>query len=101
MARQATAQTASARESLAKARCEREQRCNDVGADRKYSSSDDCLTRVRADWKDDLNAHECPGGVNQVRLDECLTAVRQEECGHPFSTLDRVATCRSGAMCED
>jgi uncharacterized protein DUF6184 len=100
MARQAKTQTASARVSLAEARCEREERCNDIGSDRKYSSKDDCVARVRADWKGDLNAQECRAGVNQVRLDECLTALRQEECGHPFDTLDRVATCRSGAMCE-
>jgi hypothetical protein len=101
MARAARTQTASATESLAEARCAREARCNDIGGDKAYSSNADCITRVRADWKGDLNAQECPGGVNQVRLDECLTAVRQEECGHPFDTLDRLATCRSGSMCEN
>jgi uncharacterized protein DUF6184 len=101
MQRAARTQTAAATASLAQARCEREQRCNDIGENKKYSSNEDCLTRVRNDWRGDLNAKECPAGVNQVRLDQCLTSVKQEECGHPFETLDRLATCRSGAMCED
>lgn len=97
----ARAATTRATDEIADARCAREQRCGDIGEGKSYTSKDDCLARVRADWKGDLNANECPAGVNEVRLNECLTSVKQEECGHPFETLDRVATCRSGAMCED
>jgi hypothetical protein len=94
-------ETASAAESIARSRCEREQRCNNIGGDRKFSSVDDCLTRVRTDWKDDLNARECPGGVNRVELDECLNEIRNEECSSPVDTLERVAACTSGQICED
>jgi len=97
----ATAETARASDRLAEARCAREQRCGEIGESKDYSSMDDCVSRVRADWKGDLNAHECPAGVNEVRLNECLTSVRDEACGHPFETLDRIATCRTGAMCMD
>ena len=58
------AATRSARESITESSCQREQTCDNVGADKKYFSADDCLTRVRNDWKNDLNARECPGGVN-------------------------------------
>jgi hypothetical protein len=92
--------TASAAESIAQSRCEREQRCGNVGGDEKYSSVDDCLTRVRTDWKDDLNARECPGGVNRTQLDECLAEIRSEDCSSPFDTLERVAACTSGQICE-
>lgn len=91
---------ASAAESIAQSRCEREQRCENVGGDRKFSSMDDCLTRVRTDWKDDLNARECPGGINRAELDECLNEIRNEECSSPFDTLERVAACTSGQICE-
>jgi hypothetical protein len=92
--------TASAAESIAQSRCEREQRCDNIGEDKKFSSVDDCLTRVRTDWKDDLNARECPGGVNRPQLDECLNEIRNEECSSPFDTLERVAACTSGQICE-
>jgi hypothetical protein len=93
--------TASAAQSIAQSRCEREQRCDNVGGDKKFSSMDDCLTRVRTDWKDDLNARECPGGVNRPQLDECLTEIRNEECSSPLDTLERVAACTAGQICEN
>jgi hypothetical protein len=93
--------TASAAESIAQSRCEREQRCENIGGDRKFSPVDDCLTRVRTDWKDDLNARDCPNGINRPQLDECLTEIRNEECSSPFDTLERVAACTSGQICEN
>jgi hypothetical protein len=97
----ATAETRSASDSIAEARCAREDRCNNVGDDRTYSSTQDCLARVRADWKDDLNAVDCPGGVNDAQLSECLTAVREEECSSPLDTLSRVAECTAAQICID
>lgn len=91
---------ASARGSIAEARCAREQHCDNVGDNKKFSSEQDCLSRIRADWKDDLNARECPSGVNQHELNECLTAVRGEDCSNPFDTLSRVAACTKGKLCE-
>jgi uncharacterized protein DUF6184 len=92
--------TNSATTSLAEARCAREARCDNVGPDKKYSTVDDCLMRTRADWESDLNARECPGGVNQKQLDECLSEVRSEDCNSPLDTLERVAACTSGQICQ-
>lgn len=92
--------TRSAAESLAISRCQREQTCDNVGADKKYASASDCLTRIRADWKDDLNARECPGGVNQHQLDQCLSKIKTEDCGSPFDTLSRLTECTAGQICE-
>jgi hypothetical protein len=91
----------SAAESIAEARCARENRCDNVGADKKFSSTSDCLARVRNDWKDDLNARECPGGVNESELQDCLGAIRAEECNSPIDTLDRVTECTASAICVD
>ena len=95
----ASAETRSAAESIAEARCVREQRCDNVGENKKYSAMSDCLTRIRADWKDDLNARECPGGVKRAELDECLNKIRAEDCGSPFDTLARVTECTAGQIC--
>jgi hypothetical protein len=91
--------SASAAESIAEARCAREQRCENVGSNKKYSSHNDCLARIRDDWKADLNARECRGGVNQTELNECIGAIRAEECNSPFDTLDRVTECTATAIC--
>jgi len=90
---------ASAAESITEARCAREQRCENIGADKKYSSFNDCSDRVRNDWKEDLNARECPGGVEQKELDECLASIRNEDCNSPFDTLARVAECSAAPIC--
>jgi hypothetical protein len=89
----------SAAESIAEARCAREQRCANVGSDKKFSSHNDCMARIRDDWKDELNARECHGGVNQTELQECLGAIREEECNSPFDTLDRVTECTAASIC--
>ncbi|MGC4069061.1 MAG: DUF6184 family natural product biosynthesis lipoprotein [Polyangiaceae bacterium] len=68
---------------------------------RKYSSSTDCLARVREEWRDDLNTRECPKGINRAELDECLAKIRAEECGNPFDTLSRLTECTAGQICAD
>ncbi len=91
--------TRTAAEQIAQARCEREQQCGNIGKDQTYSSSQDCLARIQNDWKDELNARECPGGINEKELNECLTQVRAEACSNPFDTLARVTECTSGQIC--
>lgn len=91
--------TRSAAEQIARARCEREQECGNIGNDKTFSSSQDCLSRIQSDWKEDLNARDCPGGINQHELNECLEQVRAEACSNPFDTLARITECTSGQIC--
>jgi hypothetical protein len=81
------------------ARCEREMRCTNVGADKKYATPDACSQKIRTEMHDDLNAKDCPYGVDQKELEECLTDIRKEECNNPIDTISRVAACRTGDMC--
>src|SRR5688572_26560088 len=101
MADPVSSELKSATESIAESRCARETRCENIGADKTYSSMDDCIIRVRAEWKDDLDARECPSGVNEMQLNECLNEVREEDCSSPFDTLERVAACTAGQICAD
>ncbi len=89
----------SAAEQIAVSRCEREQACGNVGDDKTYSSPPDCLTRIRDDWQEELNSRECPGGVNQHQLDECVSQIRAESCGNPFDTLARITECTQDQIC--
>ena len=95
----AASSASAAREQITDARCAREQRCENVGDGKKFSSADDCRARVRADWKDDLNGVECPQGINEAELNECLGEIRGEDCGSPIDTLSRVAACTTGQIC--
>lgn len=91
----------SATESIARSRCQRELRCNNVGTDRKYASNQECLTKIRDEWRDDLSARECKTGVNQKELDECLAKIRDEDCNSPLDSLARVTECTQGQICND
>jgi hypothetical protein len=89
----------SAVESISEARCARESRCDNIGPDKTFSSMEDCADRVREDWREELDARACPQGIDDGQLDECLNAVRAEECSSPFDTLERVSECTQSQIC--
>lgn len=91
----------SAPEAIAQARCSREERCDNIGVDAKYDSFAACDQQIRNDWQEDLDRRECPSGVDQVELDECLTEIRNEDCGNPFDSLERMVACSSAQICAD
>ncbi|MET0341769.1 MAG: DUF6184 family natural product biosynthesis lipoprotein [Polyangiales bacterium] len=89
----------SAVRAISTARCDRESRCKNLGADAKYASKEDCLDRVRADWSNELSVYECPNGLVGAELDECLDDIRNEDCGNPFDTLARTMSCSKSEIC--
>jgi hypothetical protein len=86
-------------ESIATARCDRENRCGNVGAGKKYKDTNSCITDVRADKVDDLNADECPAGYDKGELQECLAAIKDEDCKNPIDKLSRITACRASDIC--
>ena len=84
---------------LAVARCEREQSCGNVGGGRRYVSRDVCVDRMLGELGNDLNAHECPLGIDRGALDSCTSAIRAEGCGDGVAILNRSRQCRAGALC--
>ncbi len=91
--------TALAVSSIATARCDRELKCNNVGTNKTYLSTDECVTKMQNDKRTGLNANECPQGVSDKDLASCLKAIREENCGNPLDSISRLTACRAGAMC--
>jgi hypothetical protein len=81
------------------ARCAREMTCKNIGHDRKFADQAACTTKVKTDMKDDLNAKDCPYGVDQKELDECLDAIKKEDCNNPIDVIGRLAACRTSDLC--
>lgn len=97
----ATYADASVVERLSRARCEREEFCDNVGGGKKYTSRQICMDSFRSTIGNDLNSYQCPGGLDDVAIRDCLSAISSEECGaHPLEAITRVDKCRSGAMCK-
>lgn len=85
---------------IAQARCEQMQRCGNIGAGKKHATMSTCLSAVTAEWGEDLNAYECPGGFDSKELNECLSELRGEACDAPFQRLGSIIACRSSDICK-
>ena len=94
-------ETRSAARNIAGARCQREARCNNIGADKKFATDEVCEDQIKSEWANDLNAYDCPRGVVDGELEECLNAIRNEDCNSPFDTLSRVSACTAGQICAE
>jgi len=86
-------------ERIADARCDHEQKCNNIGKGQKYESRDDCKHKLASDTSKDLNATSCPKGLDQDALNRCVNAINDEQCSVSLDTLSRMADCRTGAIC--
>jgi hypothetical protein len=84
---------------IADARCELEQRCDNIGAGQTYDNRNTCETKLRSSITDDLNTKDCPNGVEHAKLSACLSQIRSEKCGSPMDSLSRWAACRQGELC--
>jgi hypothetical protein len=85
---------------LTAARCDREQACNNIGDGKKYASRSVCMEQIHGSIANDLNSYQCPGGLDDSAVNQCMNAIGNEECGvHPMEALSRLDKCRSGSMC--
>lgn len=85
---------------IASARCARDRSCNNIGADKKWSSDAACESEILTKTRDELNIGECPGGVDQKALSDCLDSIHKEECNSPLDSMSRLMSCRSGELCK-
>ena len=83
---------------VADARCDREQRCNEIGESKKYSTREHCLTVMRKEATDDFS--DCKKGVDQEDLRECLTEIANQDCSGLFSGFDEYVSCGMDDLCD-
>jgi hypothetical protein len=84
---------------IAAARCDREVRCNNVGAKEKFPNRRECVARMVEYKRAHVNAQACPAGIAERDLENCLDAIRSEDCTSPALALERMNACRSTALC--
>ncbi|WP_394844154.1 DUF6184 family natural product biosynthesis lipoprotein [Pendulispora brunnea] len=86
-------------ENITAARCDRELSCNNIGAGKDYDSFAACTRELHHNARASFNAQECPHGIDDRNLTNCLSDIRNERCGNPLDTLERVTSCRKGKLC--
>jgi len=91
----------SASESIAAARCDREVKCNRVGLHGKYPSHGACVAELKRDIRSDLRSDVCTDGVREKELNDCLQAIRVEQCGNALDldAVIRIKACRAENLC--
>lgn len=85
---------------ITEARCVREEKCGNVGPGQDHASISVCQQKIGADWQNELNSYDCPGGIVVKELNECLEEIKNEDCASPFDTLGRIVACRSSDICK-
>ena len=81
------------------ARCDREVSCNNIGSGKAYNTREACANELGHDKRADLRAEECPRGISEPDLNDCLTDIKSEKCGNPLDSISRLAACRKGKLC--
>ncbi|HVJ15565.1 MAG TPA: DUF6184 family natural product biosynthesis lipoprotein [Polyangiaceae bacterium] len=84
---------------LANARCDRQQRCNNIGPNAKYSSRDHCMSVQGGEARDKLQG--CTHGVDQDDMRQCLTAIQNQDCSGLFSDVGEDKACGMDDLCAD
>ena len=84
---------------IVEARCEREARCTNIGAEKKFSTRNDCSTQLTEKSRSQLSKSKCPVGVDAKELGDCLREIKEEKCGNPLDTLERIAACNPMDLC--
>ncbi len=91
-------------EAIAAARCDNEQRCNNIGPNAKYQNREHCLSVARSDASEELSGDDCRYGVKASDLNECLGHLREASCGtvgSAFDSLGSMLSCQSRELCMD
>jgi hypothetical protein len=84
---------------IASARCDREMKCGNVGPNEKFPSRSECVAKVSVDKGSDISTDECSLGISTTGLNDCLKAIRDEDCGNPLDSVKRLNVCRTGNLC--
>ncbi len=85
---------------LTRARCERETFCQNIGPGKKYFSAEVCLDVFRSRIGDALSSEECPGGLDETAVSQCLSAIASEQCSsRPEEAMMRMDRCQRSTIC--
>ncbi len=84
---------------MANARCDHEQRCNQIGANAKYSDRNHCIQVMGGKAREDLQG--CVRGVDQEDMRQCMTEISNQSCDGMFSGIAESKACGMDDLCAD
>jgi hypothetical protein len=88
---------------ITQARCDREDRCGNIGAGRPYASMEHCMGVERRIVAEPLVEDEdCANGIPPAEAEECIDDIEATPCAGAtdiVSALTRSVECSSGSLC--
>ena len=88
-------------EKMAKANCDREQACANIGSGRRYQTRELCTGTFEREKFEELGFGKCLLGIDYLQLDLCMREISSENCNSPLDTLESLGACRSSKLCRD
>ena len=79
--------------------CARETACGAIGDGAKYRTDEACMADQGASAPVQLSRWSCTPTQTQAGFEECLAAIRGEQCETPLPRVDRLIACRSASVC--
>ena len=86
-----------AAEEVTRARCDRAERCEEVGMCALYSSRQHCLNALWEDSLDQLSS--CRSGVDHDAVQECLAEIREHGCEDAIGGFQQYLACKVEDLC--
>lgn len=88
-----------AAEDVARAQCDRAERCGQIGMNALYSSRQHCLNVL---WDDSLGRFDaCRSGVDHEQLNDCLTEIAEHGCDDAIGGFEQYLACKVEDVCVD
>jgi hypothetical protein len=79
--------------------CTRAKACGGIGDGARYRTEEACMADQGASAPVQLSRWTCTPTETQAGFEECLAAIRGEQCETPLPRIDRLVACRSASVC--
>ena len=79
--------------------CARAKACGAIGDGARYRTEEACMADQGASAPLQLSRWSCTPTQTQAGFEECLAAIRGEQCETPLPRVDRLIACRSASVC--
>lgn len=94
-----------ARDDIAQVRCDRFEECDQIGAEKRFSSTDDCIRDQTSEFDTRWPVERCSSGhLNEARYEDCLRRASTLACDGAIAIADQQAfdmECSARRICVD
>jgi hypothetical protein len=81
------------------ARCDREFSCDQIGANKRFSTREICDRDQERRTQQDVKSSDCPNGVRENELATCLSRISSQDCSDLVTSVANVGACSPATLC--